>query len=135
MQTEVIYKTLRVITDTDIRSAEFIINDYNLESPDAYIKFISLVSEYIEAHFPEYVIFNKKDSDFELDKLTIPFTRDIIFKQLRFFGVRKVLMVVSENQFEKTYKDIEARIPLMKGFLNLEEAYQWIRKDATNPKK
>lgn len=127
MKKELRYKNLELIYDEDLRSAEFLIVDADLVTLDSYVNFISLVAEYAVLKNPDYIIFNKLNSDYELAKSTIAFTKDIIFAQLKSYGIRKILMVVKEDQFETMYKQIESKNSFMKGFLTLEDAYDWIK--------
>ncbi len=120
------YKDLVFIFDEDLNSAEFVINSFDLRSAEAYINFIALVSEYAMIEKPDYIIFNKKESGFVLDKSILTFTKGLIFNQLKSSGVSKIIMVVNLPLYESIYKDIEKRNSLMKSFLTLEEAYSWI---------
>lgn len=120
------YKNLSFIFDDELNSAEFLINASDLNSVEAYVEYISLISEYTAIEKPDYIVFNKKESGFVLEKATVGFTKEIIFNQLKAAGVLKILIVVNQHLYDTFYKDIEKRNPLMKSCLSLEETYSWI---------
>lgn len=77
------------------------------------------------------MIFNKLNTDFEIDTALYGFFKSNVFPQLRASGVLKSLYVVSQHQYDKLYHDCHEREPFMRGFLTMEDALEWIQSTQT----
>lgn len=125
MKTTLRYKNLEIIRVEKLNLIELTLQD-SYYNADTYIDFITMVLEYIEKKRPHYVLFNKLNVERELSRATLNFTKNIIFTQMKAQGVKKILMVVNESQFEESYRNIDKKIEFMKGFDSLENAYSWV---------
>jgi len=129
MKQIITYKTIKLIRDDEIKTIEFIADDKNLKEIEHYINSMTLIAEYTESERPDFIILNKLNSEFALTKDLFNYTREIIFHQLKSFGVKKLLLVVKEIYYEKIYREIESIEPFMKGFKTAEDAYIWINEN------
>lgn len=127
MTEHILYKTLPLKIDTALGTVEFVADKTNLESNESYINSISLLVEYIETARPEYVVYNKLNSEYRLPISLMDYTRHVIFEEFRKNGVKKVLVIVPKQVFEERYETIEQINPFMKGFTSTADAYQWVR--------
>lgn len=120
------YKSLRLIIDHSMDTVEFVADNTNLFSNEAYIHSISLLVEYSDVHPFGYLVFNKLNNSFRLPLSLMDYTRNVVFNELKKNGVKRVLVVVPEAIYEERYRNIEHTNTFMIGFTSTTDAYQWV---------
>jgi hypothetical protein len=126
------YKGLQFRHNIHLEYLELLVDNDVFCDNESYIFSISIMAEYAIYIHPKYLVINKLDSVFELNKELIGFTNNSILKPLKEAGVRKIIMLVSNSLFEERYSDIELRNPFMIAFRNGEDMNKWIIHDSSN---
>ncbi len=132
MKLNIKYKNIDLVKDEECNSIEFIANKQTLKNVESYINIITLIAEYAEIKSPEFIVFNKSNTSYELSAEIMNYTKSIIFTQLKTWGIKKVLMVVKESAYIKKYHNIEKKEPFIKSFISVDEAYEWMKRNGKN---
>lgn len=93
-----------------------------------YIKNINSFIEFCEDYKPEFIIFDKNDTNFEINMDLKDFTVNSIYSTLPKTWIKKVTFIVNSCHFKETYKNVEEKIPIMKAFPKLDDAFEYIKK-------
>lgn len=126
----IVYKNLCLKLNFEFDCLEVLIDDINFSDQETYIVSVSAMLEYALSIHPKYLILNKLDSRFEIKPELYSFTRKNIIAPLKSDGLRKIICLVTKEEYERRYKDIEILEPFIKGLTSNAEAINWI---AENP--
>jgi len=126
-ETETIaYKNLCLRLNFQFDYLEILIDDINFSNQETYIASVSAMLEYALTRHPKYIILNKLDSKFEVKPELYSFTRKNIIDPLKSDGLKKIICLVKEEEYERRYKAIEIVEPLIKALPSKAEAIKWI---------
>jgi len=123
---DITFKNLCFKIDSEFDYLEVIIDDVNFSNQETYITSVSVMLEYALSLHPEYIIINKLDSRFEIKPELYSFTNKNIIAPLRSDGLKKIICLVTKDEYERRYKDIEIMEPFIKGITSKTDAIKWI---------
>lgn len=96
---------------------------------DALSKLVELVSK-VQV---DYLIFNKKTSDFELNRNLHGFVKKYIYKHFQSEGIKKVFLLMNTERFEKDYKrKFSDWNQFMIATTDMDVIIEWIKLQTTN---
>jgi hypothetical protein len=128
--TKEIFRGLHFIIHHDYDCIEVLVDDLNFHDNASGILSITNVVEYVLNRTNKYLIYNKLNSDFEVDEKLYGYIRDQIIKQLQLAGIRKMIFIVDEIRYEKNYEMLDPKSSFIIGFISLDAAFEWIKKDS-----
>ena len=123
---DIFYKNLCCKLNSEFESLEVLIDDTNFSNQETYIASVSAMLEYALTRHPKYIILNKLDSKFEVKPELYSFTRKNIIAPLKSDGLKKIICLVKNEEYERRYKDIEILEPFIKALPSRAEALKWI---------
>jgi len=123
---DITFKNLCFKIDSEFDYLEVIIDDVNFSNQETYITSVSVMLEYALSLHPEYIIINKLDSRCEIKPELYSFTNKNIIAPLRSDGLKKIICLVTKDEYERRYKDIEIMEPFIKGITSKTDAIKWI---------
>lgn len=126
---DITYKNLSLKINSEFNYLEILIDDTNFSNQETYIASVSAMLEYVLSIHPKYLILNKLDSKFEIKPELYSFTRKNIIAPLKFDGLKKIICLVTQEEYKKRYKAIEIMEPFIKGITSKSEAIKWISED------
>ncbi len=126
---DIIYKNLCFKINSEFNYLEVIIDDINFSDQESYIASVSVMLEYALSVRPYFIILNKLNSQFKISPVLYSFTTKNIIDPLKSSGVRKIICMASEEEYQNHYKDIEMMEPFIKGVTSKVEAIKWIGKN------
>lgn len=126
---DIIYKNLHFKINEEYNYLELIIDEKNFTDQVSYITSVSVMLEYALTLHPSYIILNKLDSEFEIIPELFPFTQRNIITPLKFNGIKNILCLVRDDDYQRRYKEIEKMEPFIKGVTSRAEAIDWMAKN------
>lgn len=120
------YKNLCLKLNFEFDYLEVLIDDTNFSNQETYIASVSAMLEYALTRHPKYIILNKLDSKFEIKPELYSFTRKNIIAPLKSDGLKKIICLVKNEEYEPRYKEIELIEPIIKALPSKAEAIKWI---------
>ncbi|MBV5334953.1 MAG: hypothetical protein JZU49_04025 [Sulfuricurvum sp.] len=126
---DITYKNLCFKINSEHNYLEVVIDDINFSDQESYIASVSVMLEYALSVSPYFIILNKLNSQFKISPVLYSFTTKNIIDPLRSSGVRKIICLASEEEYQNHYKDIEIMEPFIKGMTSKAEAIKWIREN------
>lgn len=108
---------------------EVMVDDRNFHDNSSGIFSINNVVEFTLHRNNKYLIFNKENTNYEIDPKLYGYIREQIYKQLQKAGIRKVIFVVKPSQYDDIYKKFDPKNSYMIGFTTRDEALAWIKQD------
>ena len=123
---DIIYKNLFFKINSEHNCLEVLIDDINFSNQETYITSVSAMLEYALSLHPKYIILNKLDSRFEIKPELYSFTRRSIIAPLKSDGLRKIICLVTKEEYERRYRYIEIQEPFIKAITSNAEAIKWI---------
>lgn len=105
---------------------EVLIDDINFSDQERYIASVSVMLEYALSVRPNFILLNKLNSQFKISPVLYSFTSKNILDPLKSSGVRKIICLASEEEYQNHYKDVEVMEPFIKGMTSKAEAIKWI---------
>ena len=123
---DITYKNLCFKINSEFNFLEVIIDDINFSDQESYIASVSVMLEYALSVRPYFIILNKLNSQFKISPVLYSFTTKNIIDPLKSSGVRKIICMASEEEYQNHYKDIEIMEPFIKGMTSKAEAIKWI---------
>jgi len=127
-----IFRGLHTNIHHDFDCIEVIVDEANFHDNASGIISINNVVEFALNRSIKYLIYNKLNSDFEVDPKLFGYIRNKIMKQLQLAGVRKMVFIVDEVRYEKSYNELDAHTSFIIGFTSLQAALEWIKEDLIN---
>ena len=100
-----IYKGLYFNNYESVKCLEVLIDDKSFYDEISCINSLCTVSEFVASKEVRYVIFNKLHTGFDGDSDLRSFIKEVIFKQLLSFGVRKVLFLIQPKMLTDDYNE------------------------------
>ena len=130
-QKSLTYKGLNLTEHLNGSVLEIIVCENCFNNTASCIESISYLVEFVAIHGGiRYVIFNKLNTDFELNSILYGFFQNHIFPQLHSYGVLMTHYLVNKNQYDSLYKNVNERNSFMMAFLSLEESLRWINEQS-----
>lgn len=123
---DITYKNLCFKVNSEYNYLEVVIDDINFSDQESYIASVSVMLEYALSVIPYFIIINKFNSQFKISPVLYSFTTKNIIDPLKSSGVRKIICLASEEEYQNHYKDIEIMEPFIKGMTSKAEAIKWI---------
>jgi hypothetical protein len=123
---DITYKSLGFKLNSELDYLEILIDDVNFCDQKNYIASVSVLLEFALTTHPRYIILNKLKSKFKIIPELYSFTSKNIINPLKVDGVRKILCLVTEEEYQNRYKEIEVMEPFIKGFTSKDKALKWI---------
>lgn len=123
---DITYKNLCFKINSEYNYLEVVIDDINFSDQESYIASVSVMLEYALSVSPNFIILNKLNSQFKISPVLYSFTTKNIIDPLKSSGVRKIICLASEEEYQNHYKDIEIMEPFIKGMTSKAEAIKWI---------
>jgi hypothetical protein len=123
---DITYKNLCFKINSEFNYLEVIIDDINFSDQESYIASVSVMLEYALSVRPYFIILNKLNSQFKISPILYSFTSKNVIDPLKSSGVRKIICMASEEEYQNHYKDIEIMEPFIKGMTSKAEAIKWI---------
>jgi len=105
---------------------EVLIDDLNFSNQESYIDSVSAMLEYALSVRPDFIILNKLNSQFQIAPVLYSFTSKNIIDPLKSSGVRKIICLASDDEYQNHYKDIEIMEPFINGMTSKADAIKWI---------
>lgn len=124
---EIFYKNLRFKVDEQLSYLEAIIDDINFSNQESYISSASLILEFVLIIHPQYLILNREKHKFTITSRLFPFTTKNIIAPLKLDGVRKVICIGSDDEYQNRYSEIEKIEPFVKWANSKQSAIDWIK--------
>lgn len=124
-----IFRGLHINIHHDLDCIEVMVDEANFHDNASGIISINNVVEFALNRSNKYLIYNKLNSDYEVDPKLFGYIRDKIIKQLQLAGVRKMVFVVDKVRYEQNYKMLDAHTSFIIGFTSLRAALGWITED------
>jgi len=125
---DITYKNLYFKINEEYNYLEVLIDDKNFSNQVRYIASVSVMLEYALTLHPSYILLNKLDSEFEIIPELFPFTQRNIITPLKYDGVKNIICLVREDDYQRRYKEIEKMEPFIKGVTSRTEAINWMAK-------
>ena len=126
---DITYKNLSFKINPEFDYLEVLIDDINFSNQKSYIASVSILLEYALAVYPRYLILNKLNSKFKIVPELYSFTNKNIINPLKSSGIRKIICLASEEEYQSHYKQIEILEPFIKGFTSKVDIVRWISED------
>ncbi len=126
---DITYKNLYFKLNSEFDYLEVLIDDINFSNQKSYIASVSILLEYALAVYPRYLILNKLNSKFRIIPELYSFTNKNIINPLKSSGIRKIICLASEEEYQNHYKQIEILEPFIKGFTSKNDIIRWISED------
>ena len=123
---DITYKNLCFKINSEFDYLEVLIDDINFSDQKNYIASVSILLECALAIYPRYIILNKLSSHFKIIPELYSFTIKNIIDPLKYNGVRKIICLASEEEYQNHYRKIEILEPFIKGLTSKAEAIKWI---------
>jgi len=123
---DITYKNLQFKICSEFDYLEVIIDDINFSDSKSYISSVSVLLEFALAVYPRYLILNRLNSKFKIIPELYSFTRKNIIAPLKLSGVRKIICLACENEYEQRYENIEIIESFIKAIPSKAEAIKWI---------
>jgi len=123
---DITYKNLCFKINPEFDYLEVLIDDINFSDQKSYIASVSILLEYALTARPRYIILNKLNSDFKIIPELYSFTSKNIIDPLKSHGVKKIICMATEEEYENHYKQIEIVEPFIKGLTSKAEAIKWM---------
>ncbi len=98
--TKEFYKDISYINHKEHSLFEIILGENNIDSSAVFIEKISVFVELICLKKPLFVLFNKRDEDFKINKAIYNFTHNQILDSIFKSGVRAVFFLVTDERYE-----------------------------------
>jgi len=123
---DITYKNLSFKINSEFEYLEVLIDDINFSDQKSYIASVSILLEYASVIYPRYLILNKLNSKFRIIPDLYSFTRKNILDPLKSNGVKKIICLSTETEYQDHLKNIEIIEPFLKAFPSKAEAIKWI---------
>jgi len=127
--TDEIYRGLYFSSYESIKCLEILIDDKSFYDEISCINSLCTVSEFVASKEVRYIIFNKLHTGFDGDSDLRSFIKDVIFRQLLSFGVRKVLFLVQPNTQTDEYDRFINSEKYLLSFTSHNDTLDWIKSD------
>jgi hypothetical protein len=98
------YKGIKYHYDKQLNYIEIFVESPEFTNDKSSIDALSKLVELVSKIPVDYLIFNKKISDFELNRNLHGFVKKYIYKHFQSDGVKKVFLLMNTERFEKDYK-------------------------------
>lgn len=98
--TKEFYKDISYINHEEHSLLEIILSENNINDSATFIERISLFAELVNFKKPEFVLFNKRSEDFEINKAIYNFAHNQILDSIFKSGVRAVFFLVTDERYE-----------------------------------
>lgn len=123
---DITYKNLHFKLNSEFDYLEVLIDDANFSDQQSYITSVSILLEYALTVRPQYIILNKLNSVFKIIPELYSFTGKNIINPLKSNGVRKILCLITDEEYQERYKQIEILDPFIKGLTSKADLIKWI---------
>lgn len=120
------YKGLTFCVNKELDYIELIVDKENFDNKEKYIYSMSYMLELLLHKLPSYLIINKLNSSFEIQKEMFNFTRNNIFQPLKSSGIKRFIFLVKEDEYNLRYKRIGDFEPDAIAFTSKENIEKWI---------
>lgn len=122
------YRGLDIYVYQELKTIEVLVNDTSFGNTEKSITNISIISEYIVNRNYNYIVFNKLETDIELNPRLYDYIKKVIYKQFKEEGIRKVIFVVNKYLYDKIYHKFKPESSFMFGLTSHKSVFDWIEK-------
>lgn len=123
---DITYNNLSFRINSEFEYLEVLIDDINFSDQKSYIHSVSNLLEFALDVNTRYLILNVLNSKFRIKPELYSFTSKNILDPLKSNGVKKIICIATEEEFETHYKKIELIEPFIKALPSKAEAIKWI---------
>lgn len=127
---DITYKNLSFKINPEFDCLEVLIDDINFSDQKSYVASVSILLEYALTARPQYIILNKLNSNFKIIPELYSFTSKNIIDPLKLHGVKKIICMATEEEYQNHYKQIEIVEPFIKGLTSKAEAIKWMSENS-----
>ncbi|MBN2747486.1 MAG: hypothetical protein JXR34_12230 [Bacteroidales bacterium] len=117
------YKGISYQEDQDLNLGILKLSENNIVSDFDFVLKVSIFVELVGFKRYKYVLFKKRDQDFEIGSRLYDITQNLIVKTLFYYGVKGIYFLVNEERYKK-YQSLPEKVY---AFQNMEEIVEHIR--------
>lgn len=123
------WKTITCLEYKDFALLELNLTKNGISNSVEFIEKLSLFLEIVEHKNPAYVLFNKRQKDFEIAPQLFEFTHKQLIDNLFNAGVKQILFLVTDSRYQKYQKGLNRKHIF--AFRSKQKVFQHIEKQAS----